>query len=194
MRTAVLFGRFCLRRGRPQLSPSRFVPPHRFHHRRPSPWPQSGWKRFQIGLPITGVAFCAVLTPGAFLELAAEGDDGSGKTRERQMLEISRQEIRKQVAEDAKGLERLRQTLYIYWCNYIYEPIATGFRFVHLAVLFLPVIISAPIIWCGRRVDGRRNVRSGTLWWYRFLVSSMERAGPAFIKVSPHTLLGPSNN
>lgn len=124
----------------------------------------------------------ATLTPGAFLELAEEGD-GNGKTGEMQMLEISRQEIRKSVEEDARGLTRLRQCLSVWWFCYIYDPIATGFRFIHLVVIFMPVILTFPAVWLGKRLEDRSGERTGTLWWFRFLVRSMERAGPAFIKV-----------
>ena len=193
MRTAVLFGRFCLNlRGSPQL-PSRFPSRLRFFARPPSwPWPRARFGRFPSGkgsggggggkTPVVRTVLWAALTPGAFLELA-EGGDGSEKTGEMQMLEVSRDEIRKSVAEDAKGLTRLRQSLYV-WCYcYVYDPIATGFRFAHLVLIFMPVILTFPAIWIGKRVQDRGGERMGTLWWFQFLVRSMERAGPAFIKV-----------
>ena len=105
------------------------------------------------------------------------------------MLEVSREEIRKSVAEDAKGLTRLRQSLYV-WCYcYVYDPIATGFRFAHLVLIFMPVILTFPAVWIGKRVQERGGERTGTLWWFQFLVRSMERAGPAFIKVGGLSLL-----
>ncbi|KAH3011732.1 hypothetical protein KXV73_006127 [Aspergillus fumigatus] len=115
-------------------------------------------------------------------ELAEKGD-GHNKTGEMQMLEISRQEIRKSVSEDAQGLMKLCEELFVFWYCYIYDPIATGFRFVHLAIVFVPVIITAPAIWFGRRLDDGKGERAGAVWWYGFLVRSMERAGPAFIKL-----------
>jgi aarF domain-containing kinase len=45
------------------------------------------------------------------------------------------------------------------------------------------VIVTIPVIWLGQRQADKDDERSGTLWWYGFLVSSMERAGAAFIKV-----------
>lgn len=124
----------------------------------------------------------ASLSPAAFLKLAEDGDGGE-KSGEMQMLEASRQEIRKSVEEDARGFTRVRQAFAVFWYHYIYDPIATGFRFVHLVVVFLPVIITVPAIWFGNRIEARKETRTGTLWWYRFLVRAMERAGPAFIKV-----------
>ncbi|EAU37713.1 conserved hypothetical protein [Aspergillus terreus NIH2624] len=182
MRTAVLFGRFCLRcGGNPQLA-SRIVPPPRLRISRVPSWTQGQWGRSRRKAPIAGTLLLASLSPGAFLKLAEKGDGGE-KTGEMQMLEVSRQEIRKTVAEDARGLTRVRQRLFVFWYYYIYDPIATGFRFVHLAVVFLPVILTIPAVWLGKRIQGRKDVRTGTLWWYRFLVRSMERAGPAFIKL-----------
>lgn len=129
-----------------------------------------------------GGVVMAALAPGAFLKLA-EDSDGHEKTGEMQMLEVSREEIRKTVSKEARGFSRVYQLIGVFWYYYVYDPIATGFRFIHLAVIFIPVVVTVPAIWIGRRVENRNNTRSGTLWWYRFLVKAMERAGPAFIKV-----------
>lgn len=133
---------------------------------------------------ISGVVM-ATLAPSAFLKLAEDASDHE-MTGEMQMLEASREEIRKVVPANARGLARLGQSLWVFWYCYIYDPIATGFRFIHLAVIFLPVIATVPAIWVGRRLQNRNGARTGTLWWYQFLVKAMERAGPAFIKVSYH--------
>ncbi|KAK6539821.1 hypothetical protein TWF694_008669 [Orbilia ellipsospora] len=66
---------------------------------------------------------------------------------------------------------------------YIIEPTATGLRFLHLALIFLPVILTMPMVWLGPRLSSHDSERSGTIWWYTFLVHSMERAGPTFIKL-----------
>lgn len=125
--------------------------------------------------------FAAALSPGAFMELAEKNSEN--KTGEMKMLEASREEIRKTVSDDTHGLARVGQEVYVFLYCYVYEPVATGIRFLHLAVIFLPVILTVPVIWVGRRNLERNNERSGTLWWIDFLVRSMERAGPAFIKV-----------
>jgi aarF domain-containing kinase len=82
---------------------------------------------------------------------------------------------------------------------YIVEPLGTGKRFLVLVSLFLPVLLTLPMVWVGRRREkgkgrkGRRvrkdeeGQRWGALWWYGFLVRQMERAGPTFIKVSGST-------
>ncbi|KAM0745758.1 ABC1-domain-containing protein [Meredithblackwellia eburnea MCA 4105] len=76
--------------------------------------------------------------------------------------------------------------------DWVIEPISTSFRFLHLAVLFLPVIFASPILLLeiiessnDRRKgqDSRDSERATTRWWYRFLVHQMELAGPTFIKL-----------
>lgn len=98
-------------------------------------------------------------------------------------MEISREEIRKKIPDDIHGLNRTFRRIFFFVDQYIYEPIATSLRFLHLVIIFVPVIVTIPAIWCGGRRKDRDNERAGTLWWYGFLVASMERAGPAFIKV-----------
>ncbi|EPS40461.1 hypothetical protein H072_5706 [Dactylellina haptotyla CBS 200.50] len=40
-----------------------------------------------------------------------------------------------------------------------------------------------PAIWLGPRIRTKDDERAGTVWWYSFLVKSMEKAGPTFIKL-----------
>ena len=126
----------------------------------------------------------AALSPAAFVALSEE-DDSDGKTPEEHMLEASRAEIAKVVPSDVHGLKRLWKALVLSLDVYIIEPVATVFRFFHLVIIFVPVLGTIPVIFFGARQKGRQDERSGTLWWYGFLVHSMERAGPAFIKVLP---------
>lgn len=74
---------------------------------------------------------------------------------------------------------------------YILEPFLTLVRFLHLAILFGPVIITAPMLFVGstpRRRPGKPVAEQeegwGAVWWYGFLVAQMERAGPSFIKLA----------
>lgn len=173
---AVLLGRLCLRRGFTKLPRQTFT----------QSW-RAPVKRLPRRGPVVGGLVMAALAPSAFLKLAEESDGGE-RTGEMQMLEASREEIRKTVPEDARGIVRLCQSLRLFWYYYVYDPIATGFRFVHLAVIFIPVVVTVPAIWIGRRVEGSNGALTGTIWWYRFLVNAMERAGPAFIKVGYATL------
>jgi aarF domain-containing kinase len=80
-------------------------------------------------------------------------------------------------------LEFLRQ--------YFLEPFLTFVRFLHLAILFGPVILTSPMLMVGsqaRRQPGNPVAEPGenwgAVWWYGFLVKSMERAGPSFIKLA----------
>jgi len=104
------------------------------------------------------------------------------------MLEASRKELDEQVPHALRHSTKYRRGIYFFIEDYIIEPIATGFRFLHLVIIFVPVIVTIPAIWLGSRQPDRDNERSGTLWWYGFLVGSMERAGAAFIKVCAVTL------
>jgi aarF domain-containing kinase len=99
------------------------------------------------------------------------------------MLEISREEIRKKIPDDVHGLKRVFRSIVLFVDQYIYEPVATTLRFFHLVIIFVPVIVTIPVMCFGGRCEDRDNERSGTLWWYGYLVASMERAGPTFIKV-----------
>ncbi|KAH8916228.1 ABC1-domain-containing protein [Atractiella rhizophila] len=89
---------------------------------------------------------------------------------------------------------------------YLLEPTLTCLRFVHLTIIFLPVLLSSPLLileWFSKK-EQRRLVRrkkgdkengangehdgngelGTTKWWYGLLVNSMERAGPTFIKLA----------
>lgn len=131
----------------------------------------------------SGAASGAVLSPLAFVGLAHEQSGNGEKTHEEVMLEVSRKELAEQVPRSIKNSTKYRRGIYFFIEDYIIEPIATGFRFLHLIVIFVPVIVTIPAIWLGQRQADKDDERSGTLWWYQFLVSSMERAGAAFIKV-----------
>jgi aarF domain-containing kinase len=116
--------------------------------------------------------------------LSEKDNDGTEQTAEGRMLEASRDEIKKRIDDDEHGFPRFKHQVVLYLDIYIWEPICTGFRFLHLVFIFVPVIATIPALWIGRRDREKDNERRGTLWWYWFLVKSMERAGPAFIKVS----------
>lgn len=178
MRTAFFIGRLCFR-----PKPQRFLATFARHERhyslpfrgripyRPPPKP-----------PRERVIIWSLLTPAAFVALSEE-DDGDGKTPEDHMLEASRAEIAKELPDDIHGITWAWRGFCLFVDVAIVEPLATTFRFLHLVIIFVPVIFTVPVIWFGPRRKVRDNERVGTLWWYSFLVRSMERAGPAFIKV-----------
>ena len=65
----------------------------------------------------------------------------------------------------------------------IWDPLRTCFRFTYLFILFLPVLVSSPILLLGKPEKRYRGDRWGAVWWYGLLVRQMEAAGPTFIKV-----------
>lgn len=131
-----------------------------------------------------------VLGTAAFVKLSEKDNGGNTEqTAEERMLQASRDELAKTVDEDRTILLRVAQQAIILLDVYMWEPLCTGLRFCQLVVIFVPVILSVPAIWIGRRQPSRDNERSGTLWWYSFLIWGMETAGPAFIKVRMIPLL-----
>ncbi|CAK7565401.1 MAG: hypothetical protein SEPTF4163_003318 [Sporothrix epigloea] len=122
----------------------------------------------------------------AFVELSEKDNQGTEYTTETRMLEVSRQEIdnkRAHIHPGEKGARYVLHRLVGLLDLYVWEPLCTGVRFLQLTCIFVPVIITLPVIWVGQRQPSRDNERTGTLWWYGFLVRAMELAGPAFIKL-----------
>ncbi|KAK0662913.1 ABC1 family protein C21C3.03 [Lasiodiplodia hormozganensis] len=199
MRAVLLLGRQCLRphlrAGQPAAARSAFARASRPQSTRSA---FSSWSpgraytslpslrappRPRFGGSVLLFAATTALSPAAFVALSQQSNDDDDRTGEQLMLEASRAELKNQVPKVIQHSKTFRKGLYFFFENYIWEPLATGLRFAHLVVIFVPVILTVPVIWIGRRVPDRDNERSGTLWWYAFLVRSMERAGAAFIKL-----------
>lgn len=69
--------------------------------------------------------------------------------------------------------------------DYVVEPLVTVARFLELTVLFLPLLLSAPICWIGPRdKKSKDSIRAGAYLWYRYLRWTAELAGASFIKLS----------
>ncbi|KXH48309.1 ABC1 family protein [Colletotrichum nymphaeae SA-01] len=196
MRLAFVLGRFCprpaFRAPAPNGTTTQFYSTFRStfrssHQPRRIPWRTGGssssGSRYARYTLRAGGAGAGALGTAAFFELSEKDNGGTDQTGEKRMLEVSRAEIKKKVADDDSGISRAWHTLKIAVDVYIWEPLCTGVRFLHLLVIFVPVIVAVPALWLGRRQKDRDNERSGTLWWYGFLVQSMEWAGPAFIKL-----------
>lgn len=179
-------------RSSPRLNgrPTSFVfpkspqPTRSFHALSRTPYRGSRWR------PGSRILFAsangAALGAAAFVQLAdKDAPDATHEegTVEQRMLQVSRAEIAKELNDDDHGIVRFGKSIVLFLDLYIREPFATGLRFIQLAFIFVPVLVSVPIIWFGRRHPERDNERTGTLWWYEFLVKSMEWAGPAFIKL-----------
>jgi hypothetical protein len=137
----------------------------------------------------------ALLVPGAILvngnnlivdsteDGENEDEDDDGKTGEERMLAESRRELANQVPALLANSKIWRRRIYFLFDMYLWEPVCTALRFFHLLAIFTPLVLAVPAVWVGRRIPERDNERTGTLWWYRFLVWSMEKAGASFIKV-----------
>ncbi|KAF2964540.1 hypothetical protein GQX73_g9042 [Xylaria multiplex] len=132
---------------------------------------------------ILKAAINSALGTAAFVKLSEKDNGGTEQTAEGRMLQVSAEELEKTVDEDKVGVPRWTQKVVLFLDVYLWEPLCTGVRLCHLIVIFVPVMLSVPAIWFGRRQPDQDNERSGTLWWYNFLVWSMEAAGPAFIKL-----------
>lgn len=135
--------------------------------------------------PVKGgsALLAAALTPAAFISIAEEEQADDGKTHEAHMLEVSRKELDEQVPDRLRGSRKWRRAIWRFLDTYLLEPIATGVRFLHLVIIFAPVLATIPVIYIGERQPDRDNERTGAIWWYGFLVWSMEKAGAAFIKL-----------
>ncbi|TVY57160.1 ABC1 family protein, partial [Lachnellula suecica] len=184
MRAALSIGRTCLRQSFPRARP--LFQCRGINSAAKSTYGNGGWRYFRPpprhdGLLLAAAA--ATLSPIAFVKLSEEDNGGTEHTAEGRMLEASREEIKKGVKDDVQGIRRVRDSIIYFLDTFLWEPLCTGTRFLHLVVIFVPVIVTIPVIWIGIRKKDKDNERSGTLWWYWFLVKSMERAGPAFIKL-----------
>ena len=183
-RAPLLFGRQCLCRALRQSTPTAARASARaFASGRASLTHKFAVPRFPGRTILWSGAAGATLSPLAFVALGQDEAVNGGKTHEEAMLEASRKELKEQVPKVIQNSKKYRRSIYFFVDMYIIEPICTGLRFLHLVVIFVPVIMSVPVMWLGTKQANRDGERSGTLWWYGFLVKSMERAGAAFIKV-----------
>ncbi|RPD55898.1 ABC1-domain-containing protein [Lentinus tigrinus ALCF2SS1-6] len=66
----------------------------------------------------------------------------------------------------------------------ILEPILTAQRFVYLCCIFIPVLLATPMLLVGQPEGRLGGDRWGAVWWYGFLTSQMQNAGPTFIKLA----------
>lgn len=184
MKAAAILCRQCLRQSNPfvsRLSARTFTSSRWSFARRTFSAPKFPGRRI-----LWSGAAGATLSPLALIAIGNNESGNGDKTHEEAMLEASREELKEQVPKALQNSKKVRRGIYFFVDMYIFEPICTGLRFLHLVIIFVPVIATLPMIWFGKRQADRDYERSGTLWWYGFLVRSMERAGAAFIKVRWH--------
>lgn len=129
------------------------------------------------------VTLAAVALPG-HVRLRTEAAEEQPQRREQiQQLPADR-ELERERQRNRSWLRRLWNVL----DNHILEPLSTFRRFVVLALLFLPVILTSPILL--RQALPHQQDPPSVRWWYSLLVKQMERAGPTFIKASADNALG----
>ncbi|KAI0308167.1 ABC1-domain-containing protein [Multifurca ochricompacta] len=78
----------------------------------------------------------------------------------------------------------LYERIHSLFIDHVWEPILTARRFIHLFFLFVPIILSSPMLLVGSPEESLQGDRWGAVWWYDHLVAQMDRAGPTFIKLA----------
>lgn len=84
--------------------------------------------------------------------------------------------------ESKYSLVRLCKRIAQFLDVWVLEPILTLRRLTHILILFIPVVVTVPVVFFGER-NHKEAQTYGTLWWFDFIAKQMERAGPTFIKV-----------
>ncbi|KAF9297083.1 hypothetical protein BGZ88_011105 [Linnemannia elongata] len=144
--------------------------------------PSPGWRHYVIPAVVTQGGL-ALFGPGIHLE-ARDLPAHHQHAKPAHPIPYVKTEIIKEAAQDPSFWRRLRQQLEDLWEDYVVHPVLTIWRFGVLALIFLPLIVTAPAVFIGERNKELSDERSGTLWWYSLLVKHMELAGPTFIKLS----------
>lgn len=104
--------------------------------------------------------------------------DSAGDTFEQGLFFASQRELE----NDHRNFREVRLSSRFGWLyrlrflftDYIWEPIRTVGRFLELSVVFLPVVLTLPVSWCGKR---------GLRLWYKVVTKSLEHAGASFVKL-----------
>lgn len=172
----------------------------RFSTLSPAPKLRPKWSRFGVICVGSVVALVVAVGTPKFIAtshnnaaLSEEGEKGSeGKafvlerTSEQQMLEESERQQKAKGSEIPENLSWIRRAFRrscVFIITHVIEPAATGLRLVTLICIFFPVIFTMPVVYFGALVGERGGQRAGKLWWYGFLIYSLEKAGPTFIKL-----------
>lgn len=97
----------------------------------------------------------------------------------------SREPLETVIMSPSESDRTLSARIFTFIRERILEPILTAQRFIYLCCIFVPVLLATPMLLIGPPEAGLGGDRWGAVWWYGFLTSQMQRAGPTFIKVSP---------
>ncbi|QIW94747.1 hypothetical protein AMS68_000265 [Peltaster fructicola] len=187
MRTAFVLGRTCFRfqgqAARPRILQHVYSRLHTGQTHSFSIWRHTKHAFRSPPSPIKGgIALFAALSPTAFVTISQAEEEEDGLTGEARMLAASREEIDNYVPEALRGSKHWRVMVWRFLDTWIIEPIATGVRFLHLVAIFVPVMITFPVVFIGprRSKDGETAL---SIWWYGCLVWAMKSAGASFIKL-----------
>ncbi|KAG5365698.1 ABC1 family protein [Yarrowia sp. B02] len=160
--------------------------PRGLHSMRPA-FSNARQANFRLAGMATGVAAGFAVGCSMVLNDAPEKQDKKQITREEQFYLDSQKETRDRKLPD---YEDSSNKLYVFARRlltrleiWIWDPIATTFRFFYLSILFAPVLVTMPAIMFGPRDKSKDNERYTAIWWYGFLTTMMERAGASFIKL-----------
>lgn len=120
-----------------------------------------------------------------------EPESKDAETFELGLYIMSQKEI--QEAQDEYRNDRLSKgpfyrkwffTVKFFLDDYVIEPALTTVRFMELALIFVPLLVSYPILVnIGPKQKKWSNNRLGKLYWNKFLRFCIEMAGPCFIKL-----------
>lgn len=110
----------------------------------------------------------------ALLTAGIHGDkDPNGKTRTEKLLEVSR----KQLDEEINARREAKGVVVSWLLRNVWQPLLTWLRFAQLFAYFTPVLLLALPIALGICTHSYR------LFWYHYLVMTLQAAGPSFIKL-----------
>lgn len=99
---------------------------------------------------------------------------------------VSREPLEAVIMSPSESDRTLSARIIAFIRERILEPIFTAQRFVYLFCVFVPVLLATPMLLVGQPEERLAGDKWGAVWWYDFLTSQMQLAGPTFIKVSSH--------
>ncbi|KAG7862970.1 hypothetical protein KL939_000289 [Ogataea angusta] len=112
--------------------------------------------------------------------------DPQQPTYEMGLYVASQKELEKESNEIRREQKSRKYTGWFYYIkywllDYVWEPVITVTRFVELTSLFIPMFVTYPIVFFGKR--NKEGDTSGALLWYRLVRHLAELAGASFIKL-----------
>ncbi|CCE64665.1 hypothetical protein TPHA_0I01610 [Tetrapisispora phaffii CBS 4417] len=138
----------------------------------------------------TGFSFKDLLSPIIHNETLSP--DSKGDTLEMGLYIASQRELEESKARDAelaimqsKNILTRQLRRLVYYVTDLLEPLFVTIRFLELSIIFVPILITYPISFFGKRIYYGNDIveTQGSLVWYRLFRKALELAGPSFIKL-----------